>query len=276
MPAKDFAVLPMSYCIDGVVYDGKDTPYLSPQEFYALIAAGKTPTTSRVSAEESYGFFASLLSQGKDVLHVSFSSAMSGSYDEYVSAAERVAADFPERTIRVLDSKCACAGEGLLCYYALKMRDEGATIDENFEYLSALRNRIGHAFTVDNLFHLYRGGRLSRGAAIVGQAIKVKPVLMVDESGSLVNFANVLGRKNAIRTLVDKMEADGAANSPNDCVFIAHGDCVRDAELLAEKVRDRFGLQAVITPIGPIIGSHCGKGMLALLYVGETKTNRSV
>ena len=274
--AEDFAILPMSYCIDGVVYDGKDTPYLSPREFYTLIEEGKTPTTSRVSAEESYRFFSELLSQGKDVLHISFSSAMSGSYDEYLSAAKRVSAQYPERKIRVLDSKCACAGEGLLCYYALKKRDEGATLDENFEYLSVLRNRIGHAFTVDNLFHLYRGGRLSRGAAIVGQAIKVKPILMVNEDGALVNFANVLGRKAAIRTLVDKMQTDGAANSPNDCVFIAHGDCVRDAELLAEKVMDRFGLQAVITPTGPIIGSHCGKGMLALLYVGENKTNRSV
>ncbi len=272
----EFLIMPMSYVMDGVVYDGKETPYLSSHDFYTLVEQGKTPTTSRVPVEEAHEFFTAILAKGKDILHISFSSALSGSYEGYLQAAEKAMSEYPDRKVVVVDSKCASAGEGLLCYYALKKRREGATLEENAEYVTDLREHIGHAFTVNDLYHLYRGGRLSKGAAIVGQAIKLKPVLMVDENGALVNISNVLGRKIAVRSLVDKMEHDGA-NYKNDVVIIAHADCPEDAALLEEKINERFGKQNIVTTdIGAIIGSHCGKGVLALFYLAENKTDRRI
>lgn len=273
---EDFRILPMSYVLDGKEYDGVNTPYLPIKEFYSKIAQGSVATTSRVSLAEAYLFFAEILKLGCDILHISFSSAMSGCLEAYTAAAERAERDFPGRRVRVIDSKCACAGEGLLCYYALRKRGEGASLEENAEYVTELRDHIGHAFTVDDLYCLHRGGRLSKGAAAVGQAIKLKPILMVDENGALTNIANVLGRKIAVRTLVDKMARD-SEGVRNDIVFIAHGDCLDDAKLLASKVNERFGnIRTVITYTGPIIGSHCGKGMLALLYLANNKTDRRI
>lgn len=270
----DFRILPMSYVLDGVEYDGKTRTFLPLHEFYSALEAGKTAKTSMVPVADAEAFFADILSQGKDILHISFPAAMSGCYDGYLRAAELAKESFPERRIIVIDGKCASSGEGLLAYYALKRRKEGATLDENAAYVTELRDHIGHAFTVKDLHNLYRGGRLSRGAAIVGQAIKLNPILMVDENGGLVHIGNAMGRKIAMRTLLGKMERE-TEGCVNDVVIVVHGDCASDAELLAEKVRERFaGQKVVITEVGPIIGSHCGKGMLALIYLAKSKTDR--
>lgn len=273
---EDFRILPMSYVLDGVEYDGKTRPFLPLNEFYSALEQGKNVSTSMVPVADAYEFFADILQQGKDILHISFPAAMSGCYDGYLRAAEQAKERFPERRVAVIDGKSACSGEGLLAYYALKRRREGATLDENAAYVTALRDHIGHAFTVNDLHHLYRGGRLSRGAAIVGQAIKLNPILMVDENGALVHIGNVMGRKPSMRTLLAKMarETEGYVN---DVVIVAHGDCADDAALLADKVRERFpGQKVIITEVGPIIGSHCGKGMLALLYLAKSKADRRI
>lgn len=273
---EDFRILPMSYVLDGVEYDGKTRPFLPLRDFYSALEQGKNATTSMVPVADAYEFFADILKQGKDILHISFPSAMSGCFNGYLRAAEIAKEKFPERRVVVIDGKCACSGEGLLAYYALKRRREGATLDENAAYVAELRDHIGHAFTVKDLYHLYRGGRLSRGAAIVGQAIKLNPILMVDENGALVHIGNVMGRKLAMRTLLAKMmrETEGYVN---DVVIVAHGDCADDAALLADKVRERLpGQKVAVTEVGPIIGSHCGKGMLALLYLAKSKTDRRI
>lgn len=273
---EGFGIIPMSYAVDGVEYDGKNRAYLTPHEFYTLLENGKLSTTSMVSAEDAYEFFADKLREGKDVLHISFSSALSGCYGSYLKAAEKASREFPDRRVAVVDSKCASSGEGLLCYYVLKKRAEGATLDENEAYANKLRDRIGHVFTVNDMFHLYRGGRVSKGAAIVGQAIKLKPILMVNDEGKLIPVSNVIGRKIALRSLVDKMETDGGSRG-NDCIIISHGDCREDAEFVAEKVRERFGeRRIIITDIGAVIGSHCGKGVLALFYLADNKTNKKI
>ena len=184
--------------------------------------------------------------------------------------------EYKDGRIVVIDSKCACSGEGLLAYYALKRRREGATLDENADFVHELRDHIGHAFTVKDLKHLYRGGRLSRGAFVVGQAIKLNPILMVNERGALVHVGNVTGRKIAIRALLAKMEKESAGYK-NDVIIVAHGDCIEDAELLAAKVREDYPeSRVIITDVGPIIGSHCGKGMLALLYLAASKCDGRV
>ena len=160
----------------------------------------------------------------------------------------------------------------MLAYYAMQKRDGGATLDETAEFVIRLRDHIGHAFTVSDLRHLYRGGRLSRGAA--GQAIKLNPVLMVDENGALVHIGNVMGRKAAMRALLAKMTRE-SAGFDNKVIIVAHGDCPADAEALAGKVRESFpAARVIVTDVGPIIGAHCGKGMLALLYLAANKTDR--
>lgn len=276
LAGEDFRIIPMSYVLDGTVYDGKNRTFLTPHEFYSALEEGKTSSTSMVPVEEAKAYFAAMLGTGKDVLHISFPAAMSGCYDGYLKATAELAEDFPGRRVVVIDGKCASSGEGLLAYYAMKKRDGGADLDETAEYVAALRDHIGHAFTVSDLKHLYRGGRLSRGAAIVGQAIKLNPILMVDENGALEHIGSVMGRKSAIRTLLAKMERE-TAGYVNDVVIVAHGDCIGDAEYLKEKVEERFpGQRVIVTDVGPIIGSHCGKGMLALLYLAANKTDRKM
>lgn len=266
-----FGIIPMTYVLDGVLYDGENTPFLSSRDFYEKLSEGKDASTSMVSVEKATAFFESILKDGMDVLHISFSSALSGCYESYVQAASLLKSKYPGRRVAVVDSKCASAGEGLLVYYVLKKRDEGAELEENEAYATQLRDHIGHAFTVNDMFHLYRGGRVSKATAVVGSTIRIKPVLMVSEEGKLIPTNNVIGRKIAVRTLADKMEAKGKSYK-NDLILIAHGDCERDALILKETLLSRFGRQnIIITEIGAVIGSHCGKGVLALFYLAADK-----
>ena len=273
---NDFSMLPLSYIIDGVDYDGRTRAYLPLGEFYAMLSSGKTASTSMVPTAEVYDFFADIIERtGKDILHLSFPAAMSGCFEACKEAAEKISADYPERRVVVIDGKCASVGLGMLCMYALRKRREGASLDENAAYISDLRDHIGHAFTVDNLMHLYRGGRLGRGSAVVGQVMNLKSVIMVDERGALVNISSVMGRKKAMRALVSKMKHDWAGGD-DDYIVIGHGDCPADAETLKGMVEEAFGPRDItVTDIGPIIGSHCGKGMLALIYIAKNKTDRT-
>lgn len=267
----EFRIINMSYFLDGVLYDGEDTPFLPSKEFYRQLAEGKVSSTSMIPSEKAKAFFEDIVRQGKDILHVSFSSKLSGSYEGYLKAAAELEAEYPGRKVVVIDSKCAASGEGMLCYYALKKRREGASLAENAEYTTYLRDHIGHAFTVDDMYHLYRGGRVSKGAAIVGQAIQMKPVLMVSDEGELIPTNNVIGRKIALRTLVDKMVAR-YSGWDNELIIIQHADALQDAEFVAAKVKEHLpSSRYIIHDLGPVIGSHCGKGMIALFYLCSDK-----
>ena len=268
---KDFYVIDMAYVLDGVLYDGKTNPYLSTKEFYSALAEGKTSSTSMVTVEDAKEFFGKFLRDGYDVLHVSFSSALSGCYDSYVTASKELETEYPLNKVVVIDSLCAASGEGLLAYYALRKRDEGATIEENAEYLDKLRHHVGHVFTVDDMNHLYRGGRVSKTTATVGGALKMKPVLMVSDEGKLVSTNVMMGRKLALRTLVDKMVAR-TKDYDNKVAFIGSCDADDDAEILKEMVEDKFpGIAVYIGDISAIVGSHLGKGGLTLHYLCSDK-----
>ncbi len=267
----DFAVIKMSYVLDGILYDDKERAFLSPEEFYAQLVSGKFASTSMPSEEDSQAFFETILKQGYDILHISFSSALSGSYEGYLNAAKRALTNYPDRQIRVIDSLCAACGEGLLVYYALKKHTEGASLEENAEYILDLRHHIGHAFTVDDMLHLYRGGRVSKTTAVVGQTFKMKPILMVSEKGELIPTNTVIGRRSALKVLVDKMEAKGSGYK-NDLIIIGHCDCYDDAMILKTMVEERFGKQnIIISPISPIVGTHLGKGGITLHYLCSDK-----
>jgi DegV family protein with EDD domain len=268
---KDFFVIDMAYVLDGVLYDGKTNPYLSTADFYSALADGKTSSTSMVTTEEAKEFFGKFLKEGYDVLHVGFSSALSGCYESYVSAVKELESIYPNNKVVVIDSLCATLGEGLLAYYALRKRDEGATIDENADYLNNLRHHVGHVFTVDDMNHLYRGGRVSKTTAVVGEALKMKPVLMVSDQGKLVPTNTMMGRKLALRTLVDKMVAR-TKGYDNKIAFIGSCDADKDAELLKKMVEEKFpNIKVLIGDISAIVGSHLGKGGLTLHYLCSDK-----
>jgi DegV family protein with EDD domain len=268
---RDFFVIDMAYVLDGVLYDGKTNPYLSTADFYSALADGKTSSTSMVTTEEAKEFFGKFLKEGYDVLHVGFSSALSGCYESYVSAVKELESIYPNNKVVVIDSLCATLGEGLLAYYALRKRDEGATIDENADYLNNLRHHVGHVFTVDDMNHLYRGGRVSKTTAVVGEALKMKPVLMVSDQGKLVPTNTMMGRKLALRTLVDKMVAR-TKGYDNKIAFIGSCDADKDAELLKKMVEEKFpNVKVLIGDISAIVGSHLGKGGLTLHYLCSDK-----
>jgi DegV family protein with EDD domain len=272
----DFKIIPMSYAVDGTIYDGKTNPFLTPEAFYSQLEQGKTSKTSMVPVEEAKAFFEEILKQGFDVLHISFSSALSGCFEGYLKAAKQLESEYPERNVTIVDSRCASGGEGLLVFYALKKRAEGATLEENAAYVTQLRDHIGHVFTVDSMMHLYRGGRVSKNAAYLGSAIRIKPVLTVDNLGRLIPTNKVIGRRIALHTMADKAYAKGKSFD-NEIIIISHGDCMNDALILKGMVLDRFGKtqKILISDIGPVIGSHCGKGVLALFTLTSDKNPAS-
>ena len=272
--AKDFYVINMSYVLDGALYDGSsENPYLSAKDFYAKLAEGKMASTSMVTVEEARAFFASFLEKGQDVLHLSFSSALSGCYNSYVAAANELSEAYPNNRVVVIDTLCASSGEAILSYYALRRRDEGMSLDDNAEYISNLRHHVGHVFTVDDMTHLYRGGRVSKGKAVVGQALKMKPVLTVSHDGKLVHTDTKMGRKPSLRALVDKMDARLTEEYPNEIYIIGNCDAMDDAEVLKDMVLAKHpDANILFADVTPIVGTHLGKGGITLLYLCSDKT----
>ena len=271
--SKDFHVLKMSYVLDGALYDGSETnPYLSVKDFYTILASGKMASTSMVTVDEAKEFFAQFLKEGKDVLHIGFSSALSGCYNSYVSASKELEAEYPNNRVVVVDSLCASSGEALLCHYAMKKRDEGVSIDDNASYITDLRDHVGHTFTVDDMTHLYRGGRVSKGKAVIGQALKIKPVLTVSHEGKLIPVDTKMGRRPALRSLVEKMDARLTDEYPNDLFIIGSCDAMEDAEVLKEMVLDKHpDANILFADVTPIVGTHLGKGGITLIYLCSSK-----
>ncbi len=263
-------VMSLSYMLEGETYTrgGKE---LEAEEFYAKMRNGSMPTTSQVNPEGAKALLEPILKEGKDILHIAFSSGLSGSYNSTRIAAEELMEEYPERKILVVDSLCASLGEGMLVYYALKRQEEGLTLDENYQWCEEHKLHVVHSFTVDDLFHLYRGGRVSKTTAIFGTMLNIKPVLHVDDEGHLIPLTKVRGRKKSLQALVDSMEElQGSYTGKNEMVFISHGDCIEDAEYVRSQVEKRFGINAfLINHVGPVIGSHSGPGTIALFFMGD-------
>lgn len=267
----DIRLIPLYYNLDGKVYGGEDS--LSSKEFYDQMRAGKMPTTMSINPMVVEDTFREVLKEGYDILHISFSSALSGSYSVSMLAAQELREEFPDARIEVIDSLSASLGQGLLVFKADRMRGKGASLDETIQWIEEHKLHVCHQFTVDNLFHLQRGGRVSKTTAVLGTLAQVKPILHVDKEGRLVALENKRGRKKSLNALVDKMEATmGKFREQNDIVFISHGDCLEDATYVAEQVKKRFGIEEIyINTVCPTIGAHSGPGTVALFYLGETR-----
>lgn len=266
--------IPISYILDGVTY-GRERE-LDWKEFYNLMRSqGKMPTTSQVNPAEAKEYFEEVIKTDREILHLAFSSGLSGTYQNMCMAAEEVMEEHPDSQIVVLDSLSASMGEGLFVHKAVKMRDEGKTMDETAGWLRENVQNFVHVFTVDDLYHLYRGGRVSRATAFIGTLASIKPMLHVNHEGKLIVIGKVRGRKKSLNTLVDYMEEKMGGRlqeNTDDYVFISHGDALEDAEYVRDQIKERLGLEHfLINNIGPTIGAHSGPGTIALFFMGESR-----
>ena len=248
--------------------DGRDIPF---EEFYARIRAGELATTSAVSVGEFEAHMRPILAQGKDILYIGFSSALSTTYQSAVIAADDLRSEFPDARIFVVDSLCASLGQGLLLYLCAQQKREGHSIGEVRSFAEATKGNICHWFTVDDLNHLKRGGRISAATALFGTMLAIKPVMHVDDGGHLTPVSKARGRKASLMALVDRME-ETAVDPAHGTVFISHGDCEGDALLVADEIVRRFDNHDIhLNFVGPVIGNHSGPGTLALFFVGSKR-----
>lgn len=263
--------IPMLFTVDGKEYRDCGECPLSNHAFYDLVRSGQMPSTAQVTAMEFEEFAEPFLQAGKDVLHINFSSGLSGSFHSCLNGAAALREKYPDRKILVLDSLAASMGEGLLVYHTVKNREAGMTIEENAKWFEDNKLHLCHCFTVDDLHHLHRGGRVSKASAIMGSLLGVKPVLHVDDEGHLILVEKVRGRAASLDKMAEHMEKT-AIDPAQQTVFISHGDCLKDAQALAQKVRERLGVKEVLlNPIGPVIGAHSGPGTVALFFLGTKR-----
>ena len=261
----------LSYLMDGVTYNEKNR--MDEKEFYAKVRAGSLPTTSQPNPQQAKELFESYLGVTDKILFFAVSSGISGTYGSVASGAKEFMEEHPQMRVEVIDSLCASLGEGLLIHKALTMKERGASFDEVVDWVKAHKLNVVHNFTVDDLFHLHRGGRVSKATAIVGSIINIKPMLHVDNEGRLINIGKARGRQKSVIGLADAMEKQiGSWRDKNDVIFISHGDCLEDAQLLADTIKSRMGFDSfLINYVGPTIGAHSGPGTLALFYMGDVR-----
>ncbi len=267
---KDFRVVNLTYIIDGQSYvpDGTDA---HARSVYDKMREGKMITTSQVNSETWKEAFEDILQQGHDILCIAFSSGLSGTYQAATVAAEELREKYPERKLEVIDSLAASAGEGLLVYYTLKNREKGMSLAENTAWIRANVNNVVHWFTVNDLIHLMRGGRVSAVSAYVGTLVKIKPVMHVNEEGKLIPREKVMGRRKSLRALVDKIK-EKIVDPEGQLVTISHGDCEDEARWVGEQIKAELPMVDVqISYVGPVIGAHTGPGVVAVFCMGNGK-----
>lgn len=243
---------------------------LSYSDFYKEIREGTMPTTSQINSFRFSETFLEYAKLEKPLLYVSFSSALSGTYNSALIAKEETLEKYPNAKIEIIDSKSASLGVGLLVMESCKLRDSGYTLDDAVKYLNDFKYKINHIFTVDDLNHLKRGGRISNTAAAFGTLLNIKPILRVSNEGSLVNYSKVKGRKKSIKTLFEEIK-NRIIDPENQTIYISHADCIEDALKLSGMIKEAFDIPVIINYIGLAIGSHTGANALAIFCIG---TNR--
>lgn len=264
-------LLPLKYNIEDNTYvNYLDHRELGIKEFYNKLRDGALATTSQINAYEYEETIKTEVSKGKDVLILSFSSGLSGSFNAARLAVESFK-DSPQKVL-LIDTKAASLGEGLLVYLTALKKEEGKTIDEVYEYANNLVSHIAHWFTVDDLIFLKRGGRLSGVSARIGSLLRVKPILHVDDEGKLVVKAKTIGRKKSLLNLASKLK-ETIDTSISNLVFISHGDAEEETQFLkAEILKLNLNLDVkIINHIGPVIGAHSGPGTMALFFTAKHK-----
>ena len=264
-------VVPLAVNLDGKTYfnypDGRAIGF---EEYYAQLRSSKQATTSAVNMSLFRTVMEAELIAGHDVLYLGFSSGLSGTFNAGAMAARELQEEYPEFELIAVDTLCACMGQGLLVYLAALEKAGGKSMHEVRDFVEAQKLHICHWYTVDDLQHLKRGGRIGGTTARLGTMLNIKPVMNMDNEGKLAAVSKARGRAAALRALVDKM-GEQAIEPEKQTVFIAHADCYDDAHKVAEMVHERFGSKSLINYIGPVIGAHAGPGTVALFFVGKER-----
>lgn len=265
-------VLPLSINIENqVYYNYLDERDIKSKEFYSLLKAGIIPTTSQVNPEQFINIFDDFLQKGYDVLYIAFSSALSGTYNSSLIAKDELANKYPNQEIIIIDSLSASMGQGLLLTYAANLKKQGKTIHEVTDWVENNKLRLCHLFTVGDLNHLRRGGRLSYAKALLGTILKIKPLLHVNIEGKLVQTGASRGRQTALKKMISRMEE--TIEKPEDqVVYISHGNCLEEVLELKEVILNTLPVKdVVINYVGPVIGTHSGVGTIAIFYLGNDR-----
>lgn len=263
----DCKLLPLQFEIDGQTYTNAD---ISMEEFYKRMREDAVTKTSQISVGVCEDAFEEEIKQGRDVLYLAFSSGLSGTYNCALTARDSLLERYPDAKIVIVDSLSASSGEGLLLIYAEEKKREGMSIDQLASWIEVNRFHICHVFTVDDLKYLFRGGRVSRAAALAGTVLGIKPVLNVDNDGHLIPQDKVRGRKQSINRLGEMIKAR-RGSCENRIVTMSHGDCIEDARYAEKMMKEIFGedTEVVMAYTGPVIGAHSGPGTLALFFMGD-------
>lgn len=265
-------VLPLSFFVGEEEHKGyKEDEDFDYASFYEQLRNKVHVKTALVNVDAFIKAFEEILNTGKDLLAIIMSSGISGTFQSAKVAADTVRERFPDRQVIVIDSLSASVGQGLLVYYAAKMRDEGKSIEETADWIYKNRLKMVHQFTVEDLFFLKRGGRLSGGVAVIGTILQIKPILHVDNEGHLIAQEKVNGRKKSLNRIVEIFK-ENAIDPENQVLAICHGDCLKDAEYLAKKVKEEANVKdIIINYLDPVLGAHAGPGTVALFYLGEKR-----
>lgn len=266
---RNVPVIPLKYTIDGETYT--DMYGLSAKEFFDKLREGHVSVTSQINPGEAEEMLEPFLKEGKDILHLGFSSGLSGTLNSMKIAGAELSEKYPEAKIIIIDTLCACLGEGLLLYKALQLKEKGKTIDEIEQWVEENKLHICHDVTVDDLNHLHRGGRISKTTAVLGTLVQIKPIIHMDNNGKLQVIGKERGRKKSLNRIVD-MAVEQSKGWDNDIIMITHGDCIEDAEYVAKLVREKMGIDNIlINNIGTVIGSHTGPGVVAVFCMGNKR-----
>lgn len=268
----DLSVLPLSILIeDQQYYNYLDGREISFKDIYAKLRTKCPAKTSAVNIEAFRHPMEEILKSGRDILYLGFSSGLSGTYNAGAAAAQELAFKHPERKVLAVDTLCASLGQGLIVWLAWQKKQAGMDIDSLKQWVLDNRLNICHYFTIEDLMFLKRGGRISGATAVVGSMLSIKPVLHVDDEGHLIKVGTARGRKASIRALADEAGKRGI-DLENQTIFISHGDCLEDANYLADIMHDRFHVRDVLVNyIGPVIGAHAGPGTVAMFFVGNPR-----
>lgn len=268
---KHIGIIPHYYDMEGVTYG--DEINLTPKEFYDKMRAGLIPTTMASNPEVIRKTFQSYIDQGFDILHISFSSALSGGCSNVVTGAQDICEENPGAKILVVDTLCASMGQGLSVIKAVHMKEAGKSIEEVAEWLEIHKQEFAIRFTVDDLGHLHRGGRISKTSAIIGSMINIKPILKLNAEGQLIAGGTARGRKKSLNTICNEMlECIGDYKDDDNIICIAHGDVYEDAKYLEALVMEKLpGKQIMINYVSPSIGAHSGPGAIGLCFMGERR-----
>lgn len=277
MKARSLRYVCFKFMLDGVEYSDDMGVTMSSEELFHRMENGAETKTSQVSAMEYMEHFESMLKEGKDILHVTLSTGISGTYNSACVAKEELAQKYPERKIYIVDSLGASSGYGLLVDTLADMRDAGKTIDELYEWAQENRLRMHHWFFSTDLTFYIRGGRISKTAGFIGTVLNICPLLNMDQGGHLAPREKIRGKRQVIRKIVEKMAlyAENRADYNGKC-FLSHSLCIEDAKAVAAMVEEQFPhLQGKVEifPIGTTIGSHTGPGTVALFFWGDKREN---